>query len=115
MPVNPAVWRRVYGLVPHRFLSYLRPLVLAAQAAGFWLLLPINLRALGRIALLLAPLSLGLLLLDLLFGLVALLIAILDYLLGDVLAAKAERYGRGKRNSTQQDQERRRYELRSYP
>src|SRR5829696_66505 len=52
------------------------------------------------------------LLLDLLLGLVALLVALLDYLPGDALAAEAERYGHGKRHSTQQDQERGRYEFR---
>src|SRR5918997_2051172 len=90
-------------------------LVLAPQATGFELL-TVDLHALGRIALLLALLFLVLLLLlDLLLDLIALFVAILDYLLGDALAAEAERYGRGQRNTTQQDQERRCYELRGYP
>ena len=56
-----------------------------------------------------------LLLLDLLLRLIALFVAILDYLLGDALATEAERYGRGQRNTTQQDQERGRYKLGGYP
>ena len=59
-------------------------LVLAPQARGFELL-AVDLRTLGRIALLL--LILLLLLLDLLLGLAALLIAVLYHLLGDALAA----------------------------
>src|SRR5215213_10519066 len=90
-------------------------LVLAPQATGFELL-TVDLHALGRIALLLALLFLVLLLLlDLLLRLIALFVAVLDYLLGDALAAEAERYGRGQRNTTQQDQERRRYKLGGYP
>jgi hypothetical protein len=77
-------------------------LVLAPQATGSRLL-AVVLRALGKIALLL--------LLDLLLGLVGLLVAVLDYLPGDALAAEAERYGRrqGRQgHATQEDQERRR-------
>ena len=56
-----------------------------------------------------------LLLLDLLLGLAALVIAVLYHLLGDTLAAEAERYGRGQGHASEKDQERRCYELRGYP
>src|SRR5918998_2740366 len=86
-------------------------LVLAPQATGFELL-TVDLHALGRIALLLALLfPVLLLLLDLLPCLIALFVAVLDYLPGDALAAKTERYGRGQGHSCEEDQERRCYEL----
>src|SRR5215210_2839952 len=89
-------------------------LVLAPQAMGFELL-AVALRALGRIALLLALLLLVLLLLlDLLLRFIALFVAVLDYLLGDALAAEAERYGRGQGHPAKQDEERRCYKLRGY-
>src|SRR5215203_4217471 len=90
-------------------------LVLAPQARGFELL-TVDLHALGRIALLLALLFLVLLLLlDLLPDLIALFVAVLGYLPGDALAAKAECNGRGQGHACEEDQERRCYELRGYP
>ena len=70
-------------------------LVLAPQATRSRLL-AVVLRALGKIALLLV-------LLDLLLGLLGPLVAVLDYLPGDALAAEAERYGRRQRHATQED------------